>query len=226
VPGDASSGLAHELNQPLTSLCLYANAAQTLAEVSGSKHLTECLNRIGALSIRAGDIIRRIRAFVSHRSTSCTEQDTNVLIDDVLDLLEGELRKSGVQLVCDFHDELPPIEVDGIQIQQIVVNLVRNALEAMANIEPKSRTLTISTRSLRDELYVHITDTGPGIDPAIATNLYHPFHTTKDNGLGLGLAICRILIEAHRGRIECSSEPQGGTTFSFVLPYAVEKNAA
>ncbi len=218
---ELATGLAHELNQPLTSLCLYAGTALELITSSESTALKDCLQRVVDLSLRAGEIVRRMRSFVSRGSSRRERANINRLVDEVLSLLEGDLKKSGTKTNFVAGKRIPAVLVDGVQIQQVLVNLIRNALEAMpVGSQDRPASLTIHTRSIDGSVRVSVTDSGCGLDPAIADKLFHPFQTTKPTGLGLGLAICRTLIEAQGGRIGANSNPSGGMTFFFLLPAA------
>lgn len=221
--GEMASGLAHELNQPLAALAMYASAAQQLASRFDSDELQKLLARIGEQSLRAGEIVRRMRSFVSRSPFRRAPTDVHPLIRDVLSILESDLRHNGVELRLDFDERLPPAFVDGIQIQQVLVNLIRNAIEALSRNDSGARLLSISTDSAETGVRVSVADTGCGLAPEIAANLFQPFQTTKPAGLGLGLAICRTLVEAHEGRIDCRPNPEGGTVFFFVLPIAQEQ---
>jgi PAS domain S-box-containing protein len=218
---ELATGLAHELNQPLTSLGLYASTALELARGSESAELKNCLQRIVDLSLRAGEIVRRIRSFITRGPFRRERADINRLVNEVLSLLEGDLKKSGTKTNFVAGKQIPAVLVDGVQIQQVLVNLIRNAMEAMlVGPQNRPRSLTIRTQSIDDEVRVSVTDSGSGLDPTIADKLFHPFQTTKPRGLGLGLSICRNLIEAQGGHIGAESNPDGGMTFIFLLPAA------
>lgn len=216
--GELASGLAHELNQPLAALSLYASAGLKLCKRHGATELEECLQLISKVALRAGEIVRRMRSFVTRAAPAASPLHVGHLIHEVLAILGHELRRSGAKLDLRIDEGLPTVLADGIQIQQVLINLVRNALEAMAETTEGDRELRISAAKNQNGIRVSVTDTGCGIAPTIAANLFHPFQSTKSTGLGLGLAICRTLIEAHQGRIDCEPNPGGGTTFHFVLP--------
>lgn len=223
--GEIASGLAHELNQPLTAIHLDANSALHLGEGLGSAEFQGCLKRMSEQSFRAGEIIRRMRSFILRNPTSHVSTNLNPLVREVLSMLAADLRQGHVELELDLDDRLPKVDVDGIQIQQVLVNLVRNALEAMTTTPENVHRLVIRSEGIQEGARVSISDTGCGIAPAIAAKLFHPFQTTRSSGLGLGLAICRTLVEAHHGRIEAHAKPEGGTTFSFWLPAAKKTDA-
>lgn len=215
--GEMATGLAHELNQPLGALHLYSSSAQLVAQRFSNPDLNELLQKISDQSLRAGEIIRRMRAFIDRRPSVRKHCDLNQLIRDVLKLLESDLRAARVLLCLELEQTLPNAWADAIQIQQVLVNLIRNALDSMASCT-SSRQLTIKTRASKTHLEVAITDTGVGIAPDFYKQLFLPFSSSKPNGLGLGLAICRTLIDAHGGGIDAQANAAGGATFRFTLP--------
>lgn len=216
--GEMAAGLAHELNQPLASLRLYAAAAQDLLAGADTQKLTDCLKRIDQQSLRAAEIVRRMRALASRRPLGREPANVNRLLQEVLLMLENELKHTGIATELNIERELPTVEVDKIQIQQVMLNLIRNAVEAMAQCEDGDRRLSLNTQSDHGGVRVVIADSGPGLDPAFVANLFEPFRTTKPTGLGLGLAICRNLIHAHRGEIGVEPRQERGAAFYFSLP--------
>ena len=224
--GEIASGLAHELNQPLSAIHMDASTAQLLATNFESAGLQRCLKRIGEQSLRAGEIVRRMRSFIRRDSSPRAPDDINRLVREVLMLLADHLHQNAVTVELKLAEHLPPIVVDGIQIQQVLVNLIRNASDATAQNVDTARVVSVRTETAESEIRVSVTDTGCGLDPAVAAKLFFPFQTTKSTGLGLGLAICRTLIEAHGGRIDVDSNPDAGATFSFRLPAGHEQGTA
>jgi PAS domain S-box-containing protein len=218
--GEIATGLAHELNQPLGALHLDATTAMSLAGGLETPGLSDCLQRISDQSFRAGEIIRRMRSFIRRGSSHKMPNDTNRLVREVLLLLGNDLRENAVTVELTLAERLPPAMVDGIQIQQVLVNLIRNAGEAMAQNVDAARVLSLRTETFEGEVRVSVSDTGCGLDPAVTGKLFFPFQTTKPTGLGLGLSICRTLVEAHNGHIEVRPNPGRGTTFSFSVPVA------
>ena len=216
--GEMSAGLAHELNQPLTALCLYAAAARDAVASVNSPQLQEYLRYIDEQALRAGEIIRRMRSFASRRPSRREPADINQLLLEVTAILENDLRQSRVQTVLQLADCPPVISVDRIQIQQVVVNIIRNAVEAMLQLRDDVRRLTIRSDIEDRAIRVSISDTGTGLSPSLMDTLFAPFQSTKSSGLGLGLAICRTLIEAHGGSIGVIPDEAPGATFYFVLP--------
>jgi two-component system sensor kinase FixL len=176
------------------------------------------MGRAVAQAERAGEVIRKQRQFVSKGATGRRTESLNKLVEEALALALVGARQSGIHVALDLDCNLIPILVDNVQIQQVVLNLVRNAVEAMEAVE--RRELTIATRAIRSDniAEVRISDSGPGIAPEIADRLFRPFVTTKSAGMGLGLSICREIIEAHQGSLAAIPNPSGGTVFRLTLP--------
>lgn len=218
--GEMAAGLAHELNQPLTAIHVEASAAIELAGLDDFDGARASLTRISEQSLRAGDIVRRMRQFSRREESSRERLEVGQLIHEVLALLDHDLRLAGVQTALSFRDRLPPVFADRVEVQQVLVNFIRNSLDAMARPAIAVRRLTIRTEVVKSNVKVSITDTGGGVDASILPKLFHPFQTTKPAGLGLGLTICQSLIEAHGGRVGAGPHPDGGSTFFFELPAA------
>jgi signal transduction histidine kinase len=167
---------------------------------------------------RASEVITGLRSLVRNAKLNLTNIDINDTIEKVLLLSRRELERAGVTLRVDFDRTLPSVAADLVQLQQVVLNLVRNAIEAMAGVEGRSRVLTVSSRAVDEHVCVAIADTGVGIDSANRERLFDALYTTKENGLGLGLAICRKIITIHGGRLWVEESTTRGTMFVFVLP--------
>lgn len=217
--GELAAGLAHELNQPLAALRLFASAAR---ELGNGDQLQECLRHIDEQSHRAGEIIRRMRSFASPAPFRRGPADLNHVVREVLWILDNELRHAQVAAELQLAERLPPLSADAIQLQQILVNLVRNAIDAMQQPGGR-RQMVVRTTNLTSAIELSVTDSGAGIVPSIAPHLFEPFQTTKAAGLGLGLSICRTLVESHGGSIRAEANPGGGTTFLVVLPVAQDQ---
>lgn len=222
--GEMASGLAHEINQPLAAINNYANGA--IRRIDGQRaslpDLTEALRHIADQSDRAGQIIRRLRAFVIKRGTVRSSEHINALIKETLALLEADILEQQGRIALDLapDDDLPLIHVDGIQIEQVLVNIIRNALEAMQSSSIELRQLTIASRLDPDgQIHVTLTDYGPGLTDSQRDHLFAPFFTTKDDGMGMGLTISQSIIQAHEGRLWATPNPAGrGTIFHLTLP--------
>jgi len=223
--GEMASEIAHELNQPLAAISIYSDASRRMI-LSGKyeqEGVIQALADISAQAERAGDVIRRMREFVSKKELHRTETDLNELIHDALHLLEIELREHNVLLELDLAEYIPYILVDKILIEQVVFNLARNALEAMDEIDENQRLIKIHSQvTTSKEIEVLIEDSGPGLPAEYAKKLFEPFFSTKANGMGMGLAISLSIIEAHHGRLWTVPNDQGGTIFSFRLPLISE----
>jgi two-component system sensor kinase FixL len=219
--GEMATGISHELNQPLAAIATYAQAAKRLltAPHGQSEDISEALEQIAAQALRAGEIIRRLRTLVSRRQSQREPTHLNTLIEELGTLTRADARLHDIRVTLDLAPDLPMIEVDPIQIQQVLLNLVRNAEQALEGALPGAREIVISTR-LRSDGYVEaqVRDSGPGVAATILEDLFQPFATTKVEGTGLGLAISRSIIEAHKGKLEYAPESPRGASFVFRLP--------
>ena len=214
--GQMVSALTHELNQPLTAANNYIAAAQALATIDPAKS-AEVLNRAGEQLSRAGQVIDRLRQQVKKSDVEHRPEDLASTITEAMELALAGGQGRGVVVNTSLDPSLPPVLIDRVQIQQVLLNLVRNAVEAMS-ASPR-RELLIATAPLAAGLVeVTVADTGPGLAPAVREKLFEPFLTTKATGLGVGLSICRTIIESHGGRIWATDNPGGGTVFHFVVP--------
>jgi len=225
--GELAASLAHELNQPLTAIMNYAEAARHIIEASDSAvpaKVPDFLGKTVAQAERAGQIIRRLRSFVEKGPVERSLEVLNRVVIDASNLATTGARIDGIRVHFDLDDSLPPVQIDKIQIQQVVVNLVRNAVEALRDAE--RRDLIIRTRSAADGQEVAVCDSGPGIAPEIADKLFTPFVTSKKDGMGIGLSICRSIIESHDGSLWTEANPEGGTIFRFRLPQQPGNDAA
>lgn len=217
--GQMASGLAHELNQPLTAAANYLQALRRLiarrddASLARADGVAESV--VGQVS-RAGEIIRRLREFVKKSEPEWREADIVTLIEEASGLALIGARELGVAVRFRTALGLPPAHVDKIQVQQVLVNLMRNAIEAMQASE--RRDMTIETTFDDGLICIGIIDTGPGIAPEILERLFQPFVTTKPQGMGVGLSLCRAIVEAHGGRLWAEPNPEGGAIFRFTVP--------
>ena len=221
--GTLASSLAHELNQPLTAISSYSEGAINLLsdEVDAEKlaMAREALKEVSSEAIRAGEIVRRMRDFLSHGQTEHRVENLPKLIAEANALALVGSKEHGIDVQVTLDPTVDEVFVDRIQIQQVLFNLIRNAIEAM--IESPIRHLSISSEAGPGEFVtVSIEDTGAGIDEAIAPQLFQPFITSKQKGMGIGLSICRTIIEAHGGRIWGEAGCETGTIFRFTLPQA------
>lgn len=220
VMGQLAASMAHELNQPLGAILSNAEAAELFLKQDppALNELADILADIRKDDERAGEVIRRMRALLRRQDMECVLLDVNPLVEDVFRLVSADaaLRQTIVHL--DLAPALPCVEGDRIHLQQVVLNLIMNALEAMAAQSAQKRSVTVSTRSEGDKVLVCVADSGPGIEESILPSLFDPFFTTKPNGMGMGLAICHRIVEAHAGRIRAENRPGGGALFTVTLP--------
>jgi two-component system sensor histidine kinase DctS len=218
--GEMAVGIAHELNQPLAAIASYCFACRQLLEQTdpGDEQLRRLLEKLEEQALRAGRIIRHVRVMTRKSATQRVAADVNRLVRDVVELMEAELRQQQIQLVLRLGDELPGVVVDVVQIQQVLLNLVQNAVDAMRHTEPSRRQLEVST-FLRgdDRVEVVVSDSGCGVSAEQERQLFAPFFTTKSNGTGMGLAISRSIVETHDGRIWVKRNRGGGVAICFTL---------
>lgn len=220
-----SAGIAHELNQPLAAMLNYSSLAKRMIAKKDTPSIEaaqKAIEKAGEQAARASEIIRRMRDFVEKRDTNRSPDKINAIVEEAVALGLIGAKADGIATHLELSPDLPPILADRIQIQQVVVNLLRNAIDAMAHVS--RRELTLATRSHNNGVEVAIADTGSGIPDNVADRLFQPFVTTKPDGMGIGLAISRSIIEAHGGDIAVASNPGGGTVFRFTLPSAPQQS--
>ena len=220
--GQMTAAIAHELNQPLAAVLNYVNAARRVVSTMTDTHagrLSELIDKAANQTSRAGKIIRQLRDFVEKREASRADANLNLVIEETIALAAIGSADANVQLTIELQPELPAVLIDKIQMQQVVINLIRNSLEAMQQVPVRELRIKTS-RGGENEVIVTISDTGPGLPPEIANRLFHPFVTTKEKGMGIGLSICRSIVEAHGGRIWAASNENSGATFHVTLPVA------
>lgn len=222
--GQLTSALAHELNQPLTAVMNYMNAARRslgAAEDPAAVRVRELLEKAVDQTARAGQIIRRLRGFIEKKEPNRSLEDLNASVNEAVALGLVGAADRNVKVTVRLDPSLPMLLFDRIQIQQVMVNLLQNAVEAMEEMD--RREITIATAlSAPDVVEVTVADTGPGVDAKMMPRLFEPFATTKSSGLGMGLTICRSIVEAHGGRLWAVPNPGGGAQFRFRLPASVE----
>jgi two-component system, LuxR family, sensor kinase FixL len=218
--GEIAATLAHELNQPLTAIAGYAGAAERLIERDDISpvRMTELLQKISLQATRARDIIGRIRGRVTQAEPSFAPHSLSEMVQESLPVAVAGTSVSFTTR-RDFDPSADLVLADRIQVQQVIVNLIRNAVEAMAR-EPR-RELRVGSRASEDGMIeAYVSDTGPGLAPELIDRLFEPFVTGKADGMGIGLSVSRSIVEAHGGTIRAASEPEGGATFRFTLPRA------
>lgn len=225
--GEMASTLAHELNQPLAAIANYSQGCvRFLGDLddAAAKRIKDALEETARQSLRAGGIIRHLREFVTRGDMEKSPEDMRKLIEEAGALALVGSREQGVRSVFEFASDTDDVLVDRIQVQQVLINLMRNAMEAMR--DSKRRELTVRTTSDDDGyVAVEVADTGPGIPEEIAARLFQPFVTSKASGMGIGLSISKRIVEAHGGSISVSRNNNGGATFRFSLPTAAKETA-
>lgn len=219
--GELASGLAHEINQPLTAISNYAQicAAELRGEAPDNQLLIQTLDKVSSQCHRVSEIVRRLRNFITKDIPRQSKIDVNAVIHESVELLTPEARHGRVKIGLDLHAGPLTIEADGIQIEQVILNLAKNAFEAMRDTPVDRRELKVVSRPLKTAMIsVVVTDTGMGLPDGLADSIFEPFFTTKPNGMGVGLSISRTIIEAHHGKIAAKNAPTGGATFTVLLP--------
>ena len=219
--GTLASSLAHELNQPLTAVANYCETARDLLASDPDPDtmimIHEAMDDAAQQAIRAGQIVRRLRDFISHGETERKVESLPRLLTEANALALIGSREYGIEVQVQLDTRADQVFVDRIQIQQVLVNLIRNAIDAM--VDSPVRSLTIRTEPERPGFVcVNIEDSGSGVSEAVAPQLFQPFVTSKKSGMGIGLSICRTIVEAHGGRIWFEPAPDSGTIFHFTLP--------
>jgi two-component system sensor kinase FixL len=219
--GEMAAGLAHEINQPLSAIAMYAQAGQRFmrSPTGEDADVLEALEQINAQALRAGEVIRRLRNFVKNREVKREPVDCNRLLEDLRTLAETDARLHNVRLRIEDEPNLPIVYADPIQLQQVVLNLVRNAIDAMADVPESQREIVLSAHLVPEgEIEVVVADHGTGLAPDASEHLFNPFFTTKSGGTGLGLAISRSIVRAHGGRLWHTPNERTGARFHFTLP--------
>lgn len=219
--GEMASTLAHELNQPLSAIANYCMGSVTRIQSGNfrNEELLAAMQKASFQAERAGKIIRRVREFVKKSEPRRSAADIAELLDDVIGFAEIDARRLNSRIVAEVEADLPAVYADRIMIEQVVLNLVKNGLDAMSGLPPAQRVLVVRARALGPRaVEVSVIDRGHGIGEEERVRLFTPFYTTKAEGMGMGLSICRSIIEFHHGRLTVDANPQGGTIFSFTLP--------
>jgi hypothetical protein len=220
--GEMASSLAHELNQPLAAIANYSSGCVQRLE-SGrydNAELLGAMRKAASQAERAGKIIRRVREFVRKSEPNCTAVPLAEIVDDVVGFADIEARKASVKLRADVEPGMPPVYADGIMIEQVLLNLIKNGIEAMSQTPHARRVLRVDARSNGQGMAeLAVADRGHGVSDDDKEKMFEPFYTTKHEGMGMGLNICRTIIEFHNGRLWVESNPHGGSIFHFTLPF-------
>jgi len=219
--GQMAASIAHEINQPLASIALGCSASlRWLAKTPPNlDEVKTALNRISDASDRASQVVDGIRAMFKNDSRQKVSVDLNKVIREVIALLDAELQSHQILVKAELSPKLRPILADGVQLRQVIANLVTNAIEAMDAVDDRARSLRLkSAVSDPEGILITVEDSGPGIDPENLDRIFHPFFTTKSQGMGMGLSICRSIVEAHHGRLSARSIADRGSVFQIALP--------
>jgi two-component system sensor kinase FixL len=215
--GQVVSALVHEVNQPLTAISNYLGASRRLIAAGNHRGLPAVLERIDEQTNRTRQVVQRIRDFVNKREVSTRQEDLAHVINEAVALTRASMGGKGASITVRVDPAAPAVAIDRIQVQQVLFNLMRNGIEAMQD-QPRHE-LVVATGATTQEgvVQVSVADTGPGLPDNIRAKLFQPFVTTKQNGMGVGLSICRTIVESHGGRLWAADNPGGGTVFCFTL---------
>jgi len=219
--GEMAAAMAHEINQPLAAIANYASASERLLarEPGNLEDIKTALKHIKTQSHRAGDIIRRLRSFVKPGSVDLVATDIKTIIDEIKPLAEVDAHANNIAISFEVSTNLPQIVADQLQIQQVLLNLLRNGIDAMHDSTPEDRRLELHCYiATPDTVCIDVIDHGHGITEEVGKQLFHPFFTTKASGMGMGLAISHTIVKSHSGALSFSNNLSGGATFSVTLP--------
>jgi two-component system sensor kinase FixL len=218
--GEMATGIAHEINQPLSAIATYAQTAQRVLQGDSPRTAaaSDVCKKIEEQALRAGQVIRNIRQFIRQQEVISETLDVNQAIGDVWELIEADTRAEGISAIVRYADGLPPVRADGLQLQQVLLNLTHNAVDAMAGGLQSDGVIVVETSRGPDDLVcISVTDRGPGVSKSLGENIFHPFVTTKTGGIGVGLAISRSIVQAYGGHLSFRDNPQGGAIFTIYL---------
>jgi C4-dicarboxylate-specific signal transduction histidine kinase len=218
--GELTASIAHEVNQPLAAVVTHGHACLEWlsANPPNLEKTRQTVERIIQDGTRAGTVISRVRALFKKEAPSKDWIDINEVVHELVMFLRDEALRRGVAMRTDLIPGLPKVTADRVQLQQVLLNLIMNGMDAMAETTDHRKELLINARANETELIVRVEDSGRGLDSETAERIFTPFFTTKPHGIGLGLSISRSIIEAHEGRLWASARPSGGAIFQFTLP--------
>lgn len=224
--GEMAAGIAHEINQPLSAIATYAQAAKRLMEHAqpDMQTLIDICKKIDDQALRAGRVLENLRKFIRKQEIRAEPIDVNRSILDVLNLIEADASAEGLRVAMQLEEGLPAVNANAVQLQQVVLNLTRNAVDAMRDSTGgKERGIVIKTGHMdRGGVRISVADHGPGVSRQLGDNIFHPFVTTKRSGLGVGLAISRTIVQAYGGSLTYGDNPGGGAIFVVELPRSQE----
>ncbi len=225
--GEMATSISHEINQPLAAIANYAQAASRFlaAPQPDMIEVREALTQIAGQALRAGEIVRRLRGLMRDRVTQREVADINETIQELRALIRADAHLGEVRVTFDLAEHLPPVNMDRIQIQQVLLNLLRNAVDSLQSVPPEQRQMSLRTTSnAAGDIEISVTDNGPGVAADMLSQLFTAFSTNKESGTGLGLAISRTIVEAHHGRLEHRGAAPHGATFLVTLPAEQEQS--
>jgi two-component system sensor histidine kinase DctS len=217
-----ASAIAHELNQPLSAIASYTTGCLNLFATGSARDedLQEALQKASQQAQRAGRIIRRVHQFVRKSEPTRQRVQLRAVVEEAVGFVQADARTRRVKIRPGLPPEELELDADPVLLQQVLLNLMRNGMEAMAATPPEERELVVATEQSDGAVTIRVADRGCGIPPEVQEKLFQPFFTTKPEGMGMGLNICRSIIELHRGRVWAERGADGGTVFSFTLPLA------
>ena len=221
--GELGSALAHELTQPLSAISGFVEASAVLIDQGGARvpaRVRELMDKAVAQTQRAGSVVRRLREFTRKGESARSVEDINTVVEEICELATLGTANERINVELNLSTDLPPVLIDGIQIQQVVLNLVRNSIDALTDCDVG--VIAISTARRSDMVEVIVRDNGPGLSQEARERLFEPFVSTKPDGIGIGLSICRTIVEAQGGEIMVDTDAGAGTAFRFTVPALVE----
>ena len=218
--GEMAAGIAHEINQPLSAIATYAQAGKRVLQHDEPDvgMLTDICSKIDDQARRAGQVIANLRKFIRKQEIETQLLDVNQVVADVMTLIDADARSEGIALHVRNGQGLAPVRADAVQLQQVLLNLTRNSVDAMRGGLGKERGIIIATEADAGVVRITVTDHGHGVSPQLGDNIFHPFITTKRDGLGVGLAISRTIVQSYGGTLTYADNPAGGSIFTIELP--------
>jgi C4-dicarboxylate-specific signal transduction histidine kinase len=218
--GEMTASIAHELNQPLAAITLYAKTAERILANNPTEDgvVESILEKISAQALRAGQVIKQVRSLVEKSAHEAETHDLREIVQEALRLGAVDARASGIQLIVEMGDKPLWVNADPIQIQQVLLNLMRNALDALVSCQPATPCIEVFVSADYDKASVEVRDNGPGVDSDILANLFRPFITNKEHGMGIGLSLSDSIVKRHQGSLEHVAAYSGGTCFKMSLP--------
>jgi two-component system sensor kinase FixL len=219
--GEMAAGIAHEINQPLSAIATYAQAAKRIMQRQPADMATlgDICGKVDDQARRASQVIENLRKFIRKQEITTQALDVNRVIADVWDLIEADARTEGIPVRLEAAEGLPKVRADAVQLQQVLLNLTRNSVDSMRGGLGNQRGIIVSTSlGERGSVRITVTDHGHGVSRQLGDNIFHPFVTTKRDGLGVGLAISKTIVQSCDGKLTCADNPEGGAVFSVELP--------